>query len=418
MVRSVAVACLLSGCGKKGPPLPPLLKLPQAPADFAVVRFGDEVGVRFGVPTQNTDGSKPANVARVEVYRFTGPSDATNEQILKFGTRVATVVAKAPRDPNQTTEPDEPEEPPELEDEGLDQGAVARVRDAIGPSALAAVQLPKAKREKPVAQQPSDRPLVGSVGSAPATVYVAVGFNKSGRHGPFSPRVRIPLVPPPMAPSTPTVRYDEMTVSVTWTSDTPVRLVQEPAAEGELPGRFFGFPTPAIGFHVYDVSPAGPGADAKSEARAPELIRLTKTPLASAAFQDSRIEWGATRCYAVRTVESLSGLTLESEASAPKCVVLKDTFPPAAPKKLTAVATEHAINLIWQPNTETDLAGYLVWRGVAPATNLDQITPVPIPDTSFTDMVSQGTRYVYAVQAVDKAGNSGPMSERVEETAR
>ena len=421
IVPLLALACFLAGCGKKGPPLPPLLKLPQAPQDFTVARFGNDVGVRFTVPTQNTDGSKPANVARVEVYRFTGPSEASNDQILKFGTRVATVVAKAPRDPNQTTDPDEPEEPAELEDEGLDQGAVARVDDALGSSALQAVQLPKAKheKEKRVAREPSDRPLISPPGNAPSTVYVAVGFNKSGRHGPFSPRVRIPLVSPPMAPSTPVVRYDEAAVTVTWTSESPVQLVQEPPAQGELPGRFIGFPTPRIGFHVYDVSPAAPSEpEAKVDVPTPEPHRLTQTPIASPEYRDSRMEWGTTRCYAVRTVESLSGMTLESEPSSPQCVMLKDTFPPAAVKKLTAVATEHAISLIWQPNSEKDLAGYLVWRGVAPAATLTQITPVPIPDTSFTDMVDQGTRYVYAVQAVDKAGNLGPMSDRVEEIAR
>ena len=36
----------------------------------------------------------------------------------------------------------------------------------------------------------------------------------------------------------------------------------------------------------------------------------------------------------------------------------------------------------------------------------------------FNDMVAAGTRYVYGVQAVDTAGNVGPVSNRVEETAR
>jgi hypothetical protein len=43
---------------------------------------------------------------------------------------------------------------------------------------------------------------------------------------------------------------------------------------------------------------------------------------------------------------------------------------------------------------------------------------MPVLETSFNDNVPAGTRYVYAVQAVDKAGNASAPSNRVEETAR
>jgi len=36
----------------------------------------------------------------------------------------------------------------------------------------------------------------------------------------------------------------------------------------------------------------------------------------------------------------------------------------------------------------------------------------------FSDRVPPGARYVYALVAVDTAGNASPPSERVEETAR
>ena len=57
-------------------------------------------------------------------------------------------------------------------------------------------------------------------------------------------------------------------------------------------------------------------------------------------------------------------------------------------------------------------------RGIAPAETLERVTPAPIQDARFTDAVKPGVRYVYAVQAVDKAGNVGRASNRVEETAR
>ena len=97
--------------------------------------------------------------------------------------------------------------------------------------------------------------------------------------------------------------------------------------------------------------------------------------------------------------------------------MLVDTFPPAAPKGLNAVATEGAINLIWDGNSEPDIAGYYVWRATG-GQALQQITAEPVTDAAFFDGVRPGVPFSYAVQAVDKAGNKSPLSERVVETAR
>jgi fibronectin type 3 domain-containing protein len=120
----------------------------------------------------------------------------------------------------------------------------------------------------------------------------------------------------------------------------------------------------------------------------------------------------------VRAVETIADASVESDESAPTCVTLTDTFPPAAPKGLQAVSTEGAINLIWDANTEKDVRGYIVLRGAAAAATLEAIVMEPIQETSFKDGVQPGVRYAYAVQAVDSAGNVSPMSARVEETAR
>ena len=106
------------------------------------------------------------------------------------------------------------------------------------------------------------------------------------------------------------------------------------------------------------------------------------------------------------------------DASPARCETLVDTFAPAAPKGLTAIASDGAVNLIWEPNAEKDLAGYLVLRGTAPDGTLEPITPTPIQETSYKDGVQRSVPYVYAVKAVDKAGNQSPPSSRVTEAAR
>jgi pectinesterase len=128
--------------------------------------------------------------------------------------------------------------------------------------------------------------------------------------------------------------------------------------------------------------------------------------------------WGEKRCYTVRAAETAGTFTIESDAPPAACELLVDTFAPAAPKGVAGIASEGAINLIWEPNTEKDLAGYVVLRAAAPSENLQPVTAAPIQETSFKDAVAPGVAYTYVVKAVDRAGNASPASALVTETAR
>jgi fibronectin type 3 domain-containing protein len=213
----------------------------------------------------------------------------------------------------------------------------------------------------------------------------------------------VPLVPPPPPPGQPAITYDETAITVTWpAADAP----SSKGTDEVLPSRIIGVSRPAIAYIVYDVTdPAAP-------------VKLTASPIANAKYTDARVEWGAKRCYMVRATELVVAATIESEGSPSRCETPKDTFPPQAPKGLAAIASEGAINLIWEPNTEKDLDGYIVLRAIAPSDTLQPITPAPIKATTLRDGVQAGLQYIYAVRAVDKAGNQSPPSARVTETAR
>jgi len=72
----VALAFLiLSGCGKKGPPLAPFSSSPGTPAEVTVRRKGDQVEIHFKVPVANSDGRRPAKIDHVEVYALTMPAE-------------------------------------------------------------------------------------------------------------------------------------------------------------------------------------------------------------------------------------------------------------------------------------------------------------------------------------------------------
>jgi len=404
VAKTLAAALLcaaVAACGKKGPPLPPLVKIPVAPGDFTAERRGDEVTIQFTVPAANTDNTKPANVERVDVYALTAPASVPDEVLLKRGTVIGTVDVKAPKDPDQAVDADEPDADAEApEGKGLDQGAPAHVDDRITSATLVPTNLADTANKKN-REPETDRPLLGPALGVPSRVYAGVGVNKRGRKGAVSRRAIVPLLPPAPAPLAPTILYDEKAVHVSWQ-----------AAAGDdaaLPSHALGIPGARIAYNVYDV-PAGGSSEARP-------LRLTKTPDEASTFDDARMEWGKERCYAIRTVASYGNLSVESALTAPACTVLTDTFAPAVPHGLRAVGTEGAVSLIWDPNSEADLAGYVVLRGTS-VDSLQPVTAQPIPDTTYNDAVQPGIRDVYAVAAVDKAGNRSAPSQPVEESAR
>jgi predicted small lipoprotein YifL len=359
--RLLALLLLLgvTACGKKGPPLPPLVRVPTPPGNFSVQRRGSTVAIDFVVPGGNTDGSTPGDVSRVDVFALTSPGSVTPDQIVRQGARIGRVLVNPPPDPEA---PEGQPAPPSAAAPpgGVDQAAIAHLEETFTPDASG---------------DPAD-----------LRTYVAVGFNKHGRPGRFSTLAAIPITPPPDAPGKPDVSWDETSITITWP--------EVESANADVP----------LGYHVYV-----PG-DVPA--------RLTEHPLEQSMFVDKRIEWGAERCYVVRSVEALEQLTLESDASPSTCVTLTDTFAPKAPQGLTVVASEGAMNLIWNPNTEKDLAGYVLWRALPADGALTSITPEPVKESTFRDTVPAGSHVAYAVQAVDQAGNVSPLSDRVEETAR
>jgi len=417
----IALAAASIACGKKGPPLPPLIRLPAAPADFTAERRGNDVKLQFTAPSANTDGSRPANIDHIDVYGFTGPFTANDDQLMKLGTKVATVSVKAPRNPDVATDAEEPPEEPELEDEGIDQGAVAQLEEPLTPASFTRVTVPVDKSDqKPAESSALDVPLTGPPGEVPWRIFLAVGISTSGKRGAASRRTIVPLVPPPAPPVDPDVSYDEHAAHVTWKPSPSLVPVQPMPGSNDsvLPARFFGMQLPSIAYHVYDVSPSIADGTAASAATLAGETRLTKSAVTATTYDDNRMDWGRTRCYTVRAFETITGQTLESEAPKPICVTLTDTFPPAAPKNLQHIASEGVISLIWEPNSEPDVAGYVVLRGVPPGDHLEPITMSPITATVFDDKVPPGMRYVYAVQAVDRAGNHSPASAPVEDAAR
>ena len=82
-----------------------------------------------------------------------------------------------------------------------------------------------------------------------------------------------------------------------------------------------------------------------------------------------------------------------------------DLIPPATPTGFQAVAGNNQIKLNWDENKEPDLLGYNIYRSNQtgrPPTKYK--TGIKLSD--YTDvLLSNGTKYVYQITAVDSSGN-------------
>ena len=464
--------CVLCGfscaaCGRKGPPLAPIVLLPTPVGEFAAKRAGENVVLRFKIPVANTDSSTPVDLDRVEIYAHTGPLPAATD-FLKFGTLIATIKMKPP-----VVEGAVLDNAPAVETSApadvLEPGSAASVSEPITSALLEPGALPFARATTTVTP-------VADIVETPGTVnlpqpikryYTVVPVSRSrNRRGTFSVPVALPLVTPPSPPEGLNVSYSEAAITVVWSAMPGDRPAEEPLAtlQLETPGTVDvpdtietagtvnlsneiptpseivppaagtpapvapvpvvpAPPVPLFGYNVYAAEPGvGEPAVAAAATPSPAIVGRPVPPLNPAmltaqTFTDALVEFGAPRCYAVRRVELVSGAVLESPPTRPVCVTPIDTFPPAAPKQLATVSDDKGVNLIWEANTERDLAGYLVLRGEAPAETLTQLTPEPIRDTAFRDTtVQQGHAYIYAIVAVDNATSPNKSQESSRET--
>ena len=376
---------VLAGCGKEGPPLPPLRLVPAPVAESTARRTASQVELRFVLPTRNQNGQGPIDLQKVEIFAITvgpGAPPPTNRDLMSTPRLVGTIEVRPA-----------PEEDAPVKEDPADKrpgpGDAVSFAEELTPEKLTPrVETPpdkEAPQESKTAKAAPDSPAY------PQRIYAVRGVTRSGRPGPPAPRLAVPLVDPAAAPAGLDVQYDERTFVVTWLP--PVASpADEPGAE-------------AIAFNVYGGGGSTP---------------LNAAPIVETRFEHGPVRFGTDQCFLVRSVRTVQNVRIESGPSEPRCVSTRDTFPPAAPKGLQGIAGTEGISLSWDANTEEDFAGYIVLRGEAPDETLQALTE-PIRDTNYRDTaVKPGVTYVYRLVAVDKAAppNTSAQSEPARVTAR
>ncbi len=169
---------------------------------------------------------------------------------------------------------------------------------------------------------------------------------------------------------------------------------------------------------------------------------LNPVPLDEATYTDGTMQWGETYVYEVRALLAAAGTAVrESEGVKTAALQAVDVYPPAPPTNVVPTRAGSRVTLQWAPSATLDIIGYRVYRHPFPAPAVPQrfdpsaeedeaaatipppaatpqegndmvdagwelITTDPAPFSRFTDTTADSSiRYVYAVEAIDAAGN-------------
>ncbi len=301
---------LVAGCGAPGEPTPPSPPIPVAITDLAAQQAGDAVQLTFTLPTKTLAGEHLTDAPAIEILRGTLKPDGSPD--IKSFRAVETIPGAL-----------------------LGEYRTADKVQII--NRITADEL----RVHP------DRAIAYRVRTRASRKRASADSNTA--------IVRIRPVPERITALHATVT--ESAVELSWSAPTRTSS---------------GDPLPAISeYRVYrgEVDPASADAAANDLSQA-----KWKSPLAFLGsvhvetYRDTAFDFGKTYLYTVRTVISADGSPVESSDSVPAIVGPRDVFPPSAPQGLVGAiivgspTNAPEVELSWSINTETDLAGYRVYR--------------------------------------------------------
>ena len=343
---------VFSACATVGPPLPPSLQLPTPPTDLRVSRKGNRVNLTWTLPTTTTDR---------QTLRELGP----------------TWICRGTNDLSQCGTP------------------VGKTESQVLPKLNSTKQKPEATYVDTLPEGiQNDSP------DAFAT-YAVEALNKAGRGAGISNRVKVPLartLPPPQDFQ---AQVTSQGIVLHWTAAI------ESVTEDNL-------------HYVYRIYRAAIGTSERSM-----VGEVAVSGQHNYSLPDTTFEWEKTYTYRAETVTVLERpngppIHVEGDDTPEVKVFADDVFPPAVPSGLQAVFSgpgqKPFIDLIWAPVTNSDLAGYNVYRrepdGAPMKLNSELVRTPAYRDAT----VEPSKQYFYSVSSVDLRGNESARSEAATES--
>jgi predicted RecA/RadA family phage recombinase len=359
---ALSASMFLIGCGAPAEPTPPSPPVPVAVSDLAARQAGDGVELVFTLPKKTVTGDRLASAPAVEVVRGTPKADGSPDakSLRVVSTIPGALIGNYASEGHVRI---------------IDPVAPAETRAHAGGMLLYLVRT-RASRKR---------------ASADSNAVPVRMFPVAERIAPLQSRVT------------------ESAIELSWTA--PART-----SGGDPLG-------PIVSYRIYrgELDPASVEAASKDFTQAKWKVPLTfLAPSEEPAYRDTLFDFGKTYAYVVRTVVSVDGNSLESSDSDPAIVTPRDIFPPGAPQNVAAAVLPGAtpdsvlVDLSWDINLETDLAGYRVYRSEQEGTKGALVTSDLLLAPAYRDTsVEPGHRYWYTVTAVDRAGNESEPSTAV-----
>jgi hypothetical protein len=347
---------MLAACASIGPPEPPSLELPKAPADLRAKRKGDRVTLTWTIPAKTTDRQSVRYLGETRVCR------SLEAALVKCGVPVGE--AAPPAD-------------------------FAEKRS--GGEKMTATY---------VGSLTAGLPVDVKRGLSASVTYAVEVFNKDNRGAGLSNQVRVPLAPALPPPADFAARLSAQGVALTWT------------------GAVLAAPPDSVqsGYRVFRRQEGTSQQTLVGEvvAAAGELAITDQ----SFEWQKTYFYHADTLTKLVQTGKA--EVSIEGDDTAEVKVFADDVFPPAVPVGLQAVFSGPGqaafIDLVWSPVADADLAGYNVYRHELGGAAAVKLNGALLEAPAFRDSgVEAGKRYFYAVSAVDQRGNESARSEEAEE---
>jgi hypothetical protein len=362
-IRATLVLFLMAaGCGAPGEPTPPSPPVLVAVTDLSAQQAGDAVQLTFTLPTKTVAGDRLADAPAIEILRGTGKRDGSADT---KSFRLVETIPGALLGEYRTADKVQISNPISADERHANPGGAFayRVRTRASRKRASAESNTAIVRIRPVPE-------------------------------------RIPALQ---------VTVTELAVELSWLAPTRTSS---------------GDPLPAISeYRVYrgEIDPASANAAANDLSHAKWKSPLTFLGSAhSETYRDTAFDFGKTYVYTVRTAFSADGSVVDSSDSVPAIVTPADSFPPGTPQGLVGAiivgspTNAPEVELSWSINTETDLAGYRVYRSERQDRPGQLVTTDLLPSPVYRDTsVQLGHTYWYSVTAVDRSGNESAHSAPV-----
>jgi hypothetical protein len=348
---------LLAGCGLAANPQPPTLWLPEPVRNLAVTRVGNEVQLHWGMPKNTTDKVPLKGDQRAQICWTNGAAPPT---------------PKTPANPTPST--------------GL-SGCITAAEESF----------------------PPEKPATDTVPLPAALIYFVELQNHAGKTaGPSNPGW-IATGTAPAGVAGLSLQAQAQGVVLHWQkADSQPGLVlrihrtliTQPGAP--KPSDSNGTPPPAEQVLEVDLDKSDPGQALDRDAALDHTWRYTVERVLKLDLDHHPLE-------------------ILSVPSQPVTLDAKDVFPPAVPTGVAVVADEqaHALDVSWTPDTDADLAGYIVYRrDITAGTAAERVSgkDLLVPPSLEDKSVAGGHRYAYSVTAVDLDGNESAHSPEFEES--